>query len=924
MIEQETIRVLVVDDDEEDFLLAREVLSEIKGASYKADWANTYPSALIEMARNRHDVCLVDYRLGAQNGVELLQTAIAKGCTAPVIILTGMRQKDVDVAAMKAGAADYLVKGGFDANQLERSIRYALERQRASAHAAFEQGRLAAFGTQVGLELTRRGPLPSVLENCARAMVQYLNAALAQLWTYDPAQHRFVLIANAGPVAARAQAASDSPATALNLSPLQEGKPVILRSLAVSPTFEHKAWAAGERLVSFAAHPLLLEERLVGCMSLYTSEPIAETVLQEMASVANGVALFIERKQAEAALDASESRYRTVVESIKEVVFQITAAGNWSFLNPAWSDITGFTVKDALGNSFLNYIHADDRDLAHRIFQQLVQRESEECGFETRLLTKQGESRLVEVYLRLTMDGKGVVVGASGSLNDITERKLAETQAQKLAAFPRVNPNPVLELGATGELNYENDAARELTKMLCKECVADLLPANFTAIVTECLATGINRLRVEVCLNGRTITWSFFPVVGSAVVHCYGTDITEVLSLEAQYRHAQKLESVGQMAAGVAHDFNNILTIIQGYADCLLLRVNGDQSLNGPLKQIAGASRRAATLTRQLLMFSRKQVIQSRELDLNSVLNEFGKMLPRLLGEDIALETQCADKLPAIEADSGMVEQVVMNLAVNARDAMPNGGCLLITTSATDVTEDYVRERPEARPGHFVCLAVKDTGCGMDAKTLARIFEPFFSTKGVGRGTGLGLATVYGIMKQHEGWVEVSSQVGAGTTFKMYFPALMHRAVESEDHTDDAPAAQGRRETILLVEDEQPLREMVSEILRQYDYRILEAVNGVDALKIWEEHRDEVDLLLTDMVMPGGVGGAELARRLRERKPELRVIYTSGYSSEIVGKNFGENDPVFLQKPYRPPQLAQLVRKCLDSPPHSVLEAIAN
>jgi len=294
-------------------------------------------------------------------------------------------------------------------------------------------------------------------------------------------------------------------------------------------------------------------------------------------------------------------------------------------------------------------------------------------------------------------------------------------------------------------------------------------------------------------------------------------------------------------------------------------------------------------------------------------------MLPRLLGEDIALETHYAAKLPAIEADAGMVEQIVMNLAVNARDAMPKGGRLRITTGTTEITEDYVRRRPEARVGQFVTIIVKDTGCGMDPQTLARIFEPFFSTKEVGRGTGLGLATVYGIAKQHQGWVEVTSAVGVGTTFRVLFPALRTAVVETDDQNDSIAMARGGRETILLVEDEPALRELVSAILKNYQYRVLEAETGVQALKVWEENHGKVDLLLTDMVMPGGVGGAELAQQLRRRKSDLRVIYSSGYSSEIVGKHLSENDAVFLPKPYRPPQLAQRVRKSLDGPPLPIL-----
>jgi CheY-like chemotaxis protein len=384
-------------------------------------------------------------------------------------------------------------------------------------------------------------------------------------------------------------------------------------------------------------------------------------------------------------------------------------------------------------------------------------------------------------------------------------------------------------------------------------------------------------------------------------------------NLEAQFRHAQKLESVGQLAAGVAHDFNNILTVIQGYADNLLARHDGDVALTNPLKQITGAARRAATLTRQLLMFSRKQVLQPKTLDLNAVLRNLSNLLSRLIGEDIAVETDYAAGLPLLEADTGMLEQMIMNLAVNSRDAMPKGGKLLIATSAVEIDAAYVKQHPESRAGRVVRLSVADTGHGMEKATLSRIFEPFFSTKEVGKGTGLGLATVYGIVKQHQGWIEVKSEVGAGTTFDIYLPVSTNISEAiSEAMPAIAPAAKGRKETILLVEDEEILRQWVKEILLEYNYQVVEAPNGVEALKVWEARTGKIDLLLTDMVMPEGMTGSDLAKQLKAREPGLKVIYTSGYSSEIMGKEADLLGTPFLPKPYPAPQLTRLVRDCLD------------
>jgi PAS domain S-box-containing protein len=914
----EPIKILLVEDDEDDFILTRELLAEIPGRRFTLDWARTFEEGLEILARNQHAVALVDYRLGAHNGIELLRAAIERGCSAPVILLTGLTEHQTDLEAMEAGAADYLVKGRLAPDSLERSLRYAIQRSRAAALAAFEQARLADFGAQIGLAVTLSDPLEAILQSCAQAMVRHLSADFAQIAIFDPVTDTFETRAAAcvGPN----QADLSWPVPRLDAHEIRARKPIFIKSLLNCERMPGQEWIEREGLVGYAAYPLVLDDELVGLMSVFTRGPVREEIGQEMGSVANGIALCILRKRSEQALDASEVKYRALVENIQEVIFQLDEFGNWTFLNPAWSTVTGFEVQATLGTFFLEYVHQDDRQQNRLIFLQLIEGRIDYCRYETRLLSKAGKVRCVEVYAQLARLGENARLGICGSLTDITERKLAETQIQKLAAFPTVNPNPVLEFAADGSLTYANEAVHEMAKSLGQSDLFAILPQDVCAIARDCLATCEKRLRQEVSIAGRTITWSFFPVVGSQVVHCYGTDVTEMLSLEAQFRHAQKLESVGQLAAGVAHDFNNILTIIQGYSDTLLTKCGADASLAGPLKQISDASRRAAALTRQLLLFSRKQVMQPKILDLNAALRNLANMLPRLLREDIILQADYAADLPRIEADAGMLEQIVMNLAVNARDAMPNGGQLLIRTAVAEISQDYANRRPDSRPGQFVCLTMTDTGCGMDDKTLQRIFEPFFSTKEVGKGTGLGLATVYGIVKQHRGWIEVASQVGAGTTFQIFFPAAVQPVEASSEAATGPEEVQGGSETILLVEDEAILRELIRDVLQEYKYDVLEAGSGVEALRVWDEHNGRVDLLLTDMVMPEGMTGRDLATQLKQRKPELKVIFSSGYSAEITGRGFGQSDTVFLPKPYKPPQLAKIVRQCLDAPVRRIPE----
>jgi len=395
-------------------------------------------------------------------------------------------------------------------------------------------------------------------------------------------------------------------------------------------------------------------------------------------------------------------------------------------------------------------------------------------------------------------------------------------------------------------------------------------------------------------------------------------DITDRVRLENELRQAQKMEAVGRLAAGVAHDFNNILTVILGNTSLQLRNPRLDEKLATSLNHVQTAAERATALTRQLLAYSRKQMIQRRSLPLNEVVEQTVTMLRRIIGEHIAIDMQLAPQLPPIFADPSNVDQVIMNLALNARDAMPDGGRLSLTTTWVEIDEAYRARNSEAQLGAHVCLAVKDTGHGMDTATVARIFDPFFTTKDPGKGTGMGLATVYGVLKQHGGWVEVDTAPGRGTTIRTFFPLCADGYV-STARKSEIPAssvAPTDEVTILVVEDEEMLREFVSDALVALGYRVLSAANGKDALGVWAKHKKEIDLLLTDVVMPESISGRQLAHTLVMDKPDLKVIFTSGYSSELFGTEFeSEKNHLFLAKPYMPDRLAQTVASHLQSRP---------
>jgi PAS domain S-box-containing protein len=438
-------------------------------------------------------------------------------------------------------------------------------------------------------------------------------------------------------------------------------------------------------------------------------------------------------------------------------------------------------------------------------------------------------------------------------------------------------------------------------------------------------------LRAAAAFNGLIAEWkrkdgsaTVVRVSGRAVsdggkgrtFELFAEDVTERRALEQQLRQSQKMEAVGRLAGGIAHDFNNLLMVISGYSEFLLDRLGPDPALRSPAQEIASAAGRATSLTRQLLAFSRKQMLAPKILDLNGVVTENLKMLTRVIGEDIDLVMVPAEGLGAVRADAGQIEQVIMNLAVNARDAMPAGGKLTIETSNVSLDEEYARFHAPLRPGNYVMLAISDTGAGMDSETQSHIFEPFFTTKGP-KGTGLGLSTVYGIVKQSGGYIWVYSEAGKGTTFKIYLPRVAEPAespVQVAIPAESAAAEPGT-ETILLVEDEANLRYLARQFLEKQGYRVIEAADGAVAMQIVVAHEGTIHLLLTDVIMPG-MNGRELAQRVSEIRPNVKILYMSGYTENVIGRNGTLDAGVrLLQKPFSLHNLKNKVREVLDSSP---------
>ncbi|MBA2734763.1 MAG: response regulator [Acidobacteria bacterium] len=646
-MKSDNIKVLLIDDDVDDFILTRELFSMVNLSNYTLDWAASYEEGLKIVECRKHDVCLVDYRLGERNGVDLIREARESRLTTPMILLTGQNDYDVDVEAMEAGATDFLVKDETSPARLERTIRYA-------------------------------------------------------------------------------------------------------------------------------------------------------------------VALNIERCRAEEALRAEREYFGHIISAAPTVIVGITPEGTTTFVNQAIRQVAGYEPDELIGRDWWRVLYPDEE---YRQVERLLKdfEHGAVVNYEMELTTKNGEKRCVSWNSVNRLNEHNELVEIIGIGNDITEQVLS-------------------------------------------------------------------RRRLE--------------------------------TTEDQLRQSQKLESVGMLAGGIAHDFNNLLTVITGYSELMLRRLDKVDPLARNVEEIKKAAERATSLTRQLLAFSRKQVLQPKVLDLNSVVANIEKMLGRLVGEDMELRTSPGAGLGQVKADPGQIEQVILNLVVNARDAMPKGGKITIETANVYLDNEYAREHIAIQPGWYAMLAVTDTGCGMDAETQKYIFEPFFTTKEQGKGTGLGLSTVYGIVKQSGGNIWAYSEVGVGTTFKIYLPLVNEQVSEPEPDAARPEKVVGT-ETILLAEDEEMVRNLARESLKMHGYTVLTAANAGEALLICQQHVGTIHLLMTDVVMPR-MSGKELAEQLLRLRPETRVLYMSGYAADaIVHHGILDKDIAFIGKPFTPDALVLKVVEVL-------------
>jgi PAS domain S-box-containing protein len=634
-----------------------------------------------------------------------------------------------------------------------------------------------------------------------------------------------------------------------------------------------------------------------------------------------------QRRSGEESLRQSEERFRGAFDSSALGMALTSRAGGILRANDTLCEILGYDREELLGLSFAELTHPDDRDSRARDLAKLRTGVEDSYEAERRYVRRDGSVVWCRVCASAIRDRSGTAVHDISQIQDISqERALLESLRNREQLFRALFSESQLAKVVADDDGLIVDCNPEYCDLLGRRR-EDLVGTTVVAppgsdglvqpLWEQLLAEGALRTQLEVQReDGRRREVDLLAKKDVLPGRHLATmvDLTEQKRLEAQVRQAHKMESVGRLAGGIAHDFNNLLTAIGGYTELMLRRIPEGDPLRHDAEEIRIASERAANLTRQLLAFSRRQVLQPRVLDLNTVVVEMKNMLQRLIGEDVALETLLEPELGPIRADPGQLEQVILNLAVNARDALPRGGTLVIETSNVTLCGEDADANACGNEGDYVLLAIADDGHGMDDAVRAQLFEPFFTTK-EGQGTGLGLATVYGIVKQSEGYIWVDSEPDAGSCFRVYLPRA-----KAEAPADPAPP--GRKgetplgaETILLVEDEEIVRELVKEMLTGFGYDVLEARNGREAIDVSLEHAGPIDLLVSDVIMPG-MSGPEAARAVVERRPETRVLFISGYTdSAIVHHGVLERGTEFLQKPFNSRTLAEKVRAVLDGAP---------
>jgi two-component system, cell cycle sensor histidine kinase and response regulator CckA len=989
----ESLNILLVEDNPEDVVLIRQYLQSA-GARFGLRVAEQLSSAIDALGDHSFDVVLLDLSLPDSTGLETFARLHQAAGGVPVVVLTGVDDEGIGLRAVQAGAEDYLVKGQVHGTLLWRSLRYGVERRRATRRIEFQSQLLAQVGQ-------------AVVATDTNGLIQYWNAAAQSLFGWpaeevlgqplrtifpvsgpeaDEARRRWQVENWSGEVPTRRKDGSPLLA-AVTLSTLRDPDGHVAGRIGISTDVTKKRAAedalreSEQRLRLFAdAMPTIMwttDTELcitsIGGAGMSKVEGLeGEALGRNVAAFAESADMVQSRQALEGhavsaavewrghafdvhieplrdgdgtitgtigiALDVTERRrseqeaaqyfelLRTIVDAAPLAIIVVDENSNVSLWNHAAERMFGWRSSEVLGRPS-QHVPPEYRTEYDRTRAQARDAGRSE-KFRGRRVTKDGRLLDVVITAAPVFGADGRYHGTMGIVEDVTQQRLAEERQQRLTAIIEASPDFVGTFDVERRTLFINRAGRAMIGLapdedvtgttLAQFCTAETADVLDRAALPRALADGTWSGEASVSTVAGEDVHVWLTIVAHrgrdddlTFISAVAQDISEHRLLEEQLRQSQKMEAVGRLAGGVAHDFNNLLTAIAGHTELMLEDLGADAAIRRDIEEVLHAVDRASTLTRQLLAFSRRQVLQPTLLDVNQVITDLDRLLHRLIGDDVELSSSLEPGLARIRADRGQIEQVLMNLLVNARDALPRGGAVQVRTTAIAVSEDSLEHRRGVPPGRYVEITVRDNGVGMDDALLTRIFEPFFTTKEMGEGTGLGLPTAYGIVTQSGGHVLVDSELSVGSTFRVLLPEIDDVAEEGSAAPRPKPDAVGS-ETVLLVEDEIAVRRLGCRILERRGYSVVAADSGATAIRLFEHLAPSIALLVTDVVMPG-MSGSELARRLRAMKPSLPVLFTSGYTADAISQH-GELAPgtAFLEKPFTPDALARKVRDVID------------
>lgn len=929
-------RLLIVDDDVD---FAESLMDILEPRGYELVLAHTADDALRAVAEFDAQVALVDIRLDRSNGIKLLPQLknLREGILC--LVMTAYAAVDNAIEALKNGAYDYLRKP-FDAHDLLATLDRSFEKLQLEEEKAQAESALKSRNQELE-EINER--LKQIVESTKSLAICSQRSELGQQLLEEFARNveaqggSFYLRHNDSLILMHSLDPGHAPANLL--LPLREnsifdrairhGTPILIENIGTQTDLSSSGWRGYEDS-SLLIFPLAdAHGDIVALISLHNkvSPPFTAQDREIGALLASYGSETLRVTRTIEALYRSEEKYRSILESIDEGYFELDRDGNLIFFNESFAKITGCSDEELMALKYPKPSPAEHVEQIGKLLEAVCGHAGSGRMIEWQLIWDNGEPRFLELSTSTMTHADGEVAGYRSVVRDISERKRAEQERLRLATAIDCSADSIIIADEDGAIQYVNPAFEATTGHKREEVIGQDFrlfqqPKDHLSFQQDMAKT----LERGQTWNGRLLNYkkdgtsyesetTISPIrdnrgnVSGFV--SINKDMTNEVILEEQLRQAQKMEAIGTLAGGIAHDFNNILQAVGGYSELLLLKCDQQDPNYTGLNEILRASRRGADLIRHLLTFSRKMTSEKHPYDLNQGIDEARKLLVRIIPRMIEIELHPAEDLGPVYADSGQIQQVLINLAVNAKDAMPEGGRLTIKTENVDLDQQTSQRHLISKPGRYVLLTVSDTGHGMDSDTLSHIFEPFYSTKPTGSGTGLGLAMVYGIVKNHEGYIECDSSSGVGSTFRIFLPE-MGAAADTEESVAQKQPPLGRDEAILAVDDEESLRKYALKLLTNFGYRVTTAQDGVEALKIYRERAASIDLVLLDLMMPN-MSGQRCLQEILNINPKAKILIATGYTSDLTPEQIMKMGARgFIHKPFAMVDLLRTIREVLD------------